>query len=362
MLMFYLSASYILGLCCWLVLLAGGLWWLLRYRRSCPAKSAVRRWIHFGLSTWVLLVSLTLPELWYAFAVDQSDSFNASNISQRWFQRHVRLNSQGFRDTAPFTRLVPDGRRRIAFVGDSFTFGHAIENVADRFSDRVGYLLEQAAPKKFVVANLGIPGIGTNDMVPLWQKKVLQTDSQVDIAVYTICLNDIEWFSQENLEQNAEIQKLKPSFFLFRDTYFYNQLALRFQVSRKPQVRDYFGYVLEYYRGAPWEKMRAELLRFKDLLSSHQTDLRLVIFPFLHNLGPDYPFREAHQKIRDFATSHQIPVLDLAPVLIPYVPEGLTANRFDAHPNRLAHKLAAEAIFRELLPDLVQPSEEKTRK
>jgi hypothetical protein len=45
-------------------------------------------------------------------------------------------------------------------------------------------------------------------------------------------------------------------------------------------------------------------------------------------------------------------VLDLWPVLKPHLGEGLTVNRFDAHPNERAHALAAEAIERELLRDL----------
>ncbi|MDB5386000.1 MAG: hypothetical protein JWM11_1646 [Planctomycetaceae bacterium] len=361
MLLFYVPAYYLLGLGIWLGLLAVGLWWGLRCRRRYHTKSARLR-VHIGLSIWMFFAALTVPELWYAFGVDRTDSFNSSNISQRWFHRHVQLNPQGFRDQAPFTRLIPAGRRRIVFVGDSFTYGHGLEHVTDRFSDRVGTELEREAPGKFVVANLGIPGFGTNDMVPLWQQKVLQTGSQADIAIYTICLNDIEWFAKDNLEQNAQIERLKPSFFLFRDTYFYNQFYLRLQLLRKPEIRDYYGYVQEYYRGPPWEKMRTALSEYHELLSQNHTELRLVIFPFLHNLGPDYPFRDAHLRILEFARSKQIPILDLDPILTPHVTEGLTVNRFDAHPNRRAHELTAEAMIQKLLPDLIQPSEPIRRK
>jgi hypothetical protein len=46
-----------------------------------------------------------------------------------------------------------------------------------------------------------------------------------------------------------------------------------------------------------------------------------------------------------------VPVLDLRPVLESHAGEGLTVNRFDAHPNERAHALAAAAIERELLDD-----------
>jgi hypothetical protein len=47
-----------------------------------------------------------------------------------------------------------------------------------------------------------------------------------------------------------------------------------------------------------------------------------------------------------------VPCLDLKTALLPHVGEGLTVNRFDAHPNERAQALAAEALERELLGDL----------
>jgi lysophospholipase L1-like esterase len=49
----------------------------------------------------------------------------------------------------------------------------------------------------------------------------------------------------------------------------------------------------------------------------------------------------------------EIPTFDLLPVLSKRRPTELTVNRLDAHPNELAHELAAEAIEQELLKDLV---------
>ena len=83
----------------------------------------------------------------------------------------------------------------------------------------------------------------------------------------------------------------------------------------------------------------------------HKADFRVVIFPFLHNLGPSYPFRNAHHEIAKFCESKGIRVLDLEPVLSPSADKGLTVNRFDAHPNELAHKLAADAMLKKLLAD-----------
>lgn len=362
MLLLTLSPSYLFGIAGWIVALS----WMLRrgliYRRFRKSKQQSLTFVNLLLSGWFVLVALTLPEVWSALFVDQSDAFNMTNISQRWFQRHVVLNPQGFRDSRPFQRTVPEGQRRIAFLGDSFTFGHGVPNVEDRFSDRVARNLDEKAAGEFVVNNLGVPGHGMNDIKPLWEKVVVADDAQVDIAIYSLCLNDIEWFSRENLAENEKIQRLKPENWFLRDTYFYNTIYFRVQLLRQPRLRNYYEYVETFYRGTPWDRMKNELAEVHQTISASGTDFRLVIFPFLHNLGPQYPFREAHAKIVAFAQSQQIPVLDLEPVLAPHVAEGLVVNRFDPHPNSRAHELAAAAMIQDLLRDLVQPLDQKPRK
>ena len=158
------------------------------------------------------------------------------------------------------------------------------------------------------------------------------------------------------------LARLKPQFFLVRDTYFYNWLYYRLQGWRQPKLNNYYDFVREYYAGPPWLKMRQRLDELHKLLHEQGTELRLVVFPFLHNLGPDYPFRAAHRQLVEYARENQIPVLDLEPVLTSHVSEGLTVNPFDAHPNARASELAAEAMVRDLLPDLIQPLDQNRRK
>jgi hypothetical protein len=108
----------------------------------------------------------------------------------------------------------------------------------------------------------------------------------------------------------------------------------------------------ESYRGTPWQGMRAKLDEFRRFCQRRNIELRIVIFPFLHNLGNDYVFDVAHERIREYCREANLPCLDLKPVLLPHAGEGLTVNRFDAHPNERAHALAAEAIEKDLLEDL----------
>jgi hypothetical protein len=131
-------------------------------------------------------------------------------------------------------------------------------------------------------------------------------------------------------------------------------LYYRIQQARSQRVGGYYSFLQDSYESLPWEKMRIKLEAIHQLCAEHGIDFRVAIFPFLHNLGPDYPFAAAHEHVVEFCTKAGVKVLDLRPVLEPHVSEGLTVNRFDAHPNARAHAIVAKAIEKELLADLWQ--------
>jgi hypothetical protein len=349
---FDLPEGYILALGAWLA--AGTVMFvaLLNLRRRARAKKGFAwRLANAGLGLWVFLAAMTLVELYFAVVYDQSDSFNMSNVSRHWFDRHVRTNAEGFRDDRPFLRDVPTGKERICFVGDSFTFGQGVKNPADRFSDRVRSRLEAQRPGAFLVSNIGAAGIHVQ-LVTNLVERMQEREYRIDYLVYTICLNDIEGYEPAVVEMQKRLDSQSPKFFLFRETYFLNMLYFRFLQARLPDVRNYYSMLPDSYRGPPWYGMRSKLDELHRLCQSHHIDLRIVIFPFLHNLEKNYTFDIAHERIRDYCQEANLACLDLKPVLLPHAGEGLTVNRFDAHPNERAHALAAEAIEKNLLADL----------
>jgi len=350
----HLSIDYLLGMGVWLAVGVVALVVLLKLRRRWKSRPKLRWLAHAGLSMWMLLFLLTLVELYFATVYDRSDSFNMTNVSKKWFSLHVEPDqklltfSDGrglkYRDDREFPRSVPNDKRHICFLGDSFTFGHGVPDVRDRFSNRVRAELESKSPGRFVVSNLADAG---TDLfwVEAVLKKLFAEGPRIDTVVYVMCLNDIETFAPDPNAFYTDLGDLSPRFFLFRDTYFLNFIYFRYKQYTRPAVKSYYSFVREFYDGRPWERMRRKLLAVREMCRRKGTDFRVVVFPFLHNLGPDYEFRPVHGKVVSFCKSHEIPVLDLDPLLTPHVDDGLTVNRFDAHPNERAHELAAEAIL-----------------
>jgi len=365
--------EYLLCMGGWLVAVAIMLIVLLRLRRrvrdkSSPKSLAKLRWVHLGLAAWSFLAMLTAFEVAFALFVDHSDAFNMTNISKRWLELHIDRQSQNvrfadgqsirIRDAHKFTKNKPRGTHRICFVGDSFTMGHGIENMADRFTDRVAAELDNAQANQFSVVNLGENGLEIAQIEGR-VRKILEEGYDVDTLVYVICLNDIEYYDTRSQDILAKIQKREPKFFLFQKTYFLNWIYFRLVQFTQPEVSRYSPHLSESYQSDAWIGFRKKLDQLQSDCKAFGVDLRIVIFPFMHNLGSEYPFLAAHQKITDYCAKARLRVLDLEPVFRAHSEEDLMVNRYDAHPNKRAHAIAAEAVLNRLLDDLAQPAGEQ---
>ena len=76
-------------------------------------------------------------EIWFRFCCDNTDSLEYTKVCKRWFKRHWRENTTGFRDNVDYFNAIEPGKRRVTFVGDSFTAGHGVKEVEDRFVNRL---------------------------------------------------------------------------------------------------------------------------------------------------------------------------------------------------------------------------------
>jgi len=354
----YLDDGYLIGLLVWLAMLPSALVLLLKLRRRVRTRPKPLLVIHGLLSLWLLCLLLTGGELYFALVYDETDSFNMTKVSQKWFRKHVEpqqkavtfSNGQGiaYRDDQTFGQPA-EGEHHICFVGDSFTFGHGIPRVQDRFSNRVRAGLDRDHPGQYRVSNLARAGVDLH-WVEVALQQLFQAEYRIDTVIYVICLNDIETFHPQHAEFYNKLGAHGPQAFLFRESYLLNLLYFRLRQFTVPAVRDYYAFLDSYYQGPPWDRMQVKLDSVRELCRENGAELKIVVFPFLHNLGPDYSFRAAHRKITDYCQQRGIPVLDLEPVLTPHVGDGLRVNRFDAHPNERAHQLAAEALLRNLIP------------
>ena len=357
MLVLYLSSDYLIGMAIWLVALGLFITVLLRARQRAHQKPRRLMVVNAGLSLGMLLALVTVGELAFACFADFSDTFSVSNVSKRWLAVHVEgeKNENGFRDRNELTTFVPGARKRIIFLGDSFTAGHGIRRMEDRFTDLIAARFEREQPGKFVVANMALPAYDALSVVELARAELLQKHYEMAACLYVYNLNDVDTFDPHTAESLKTIQSSEPTFFLFRDTYLLNWLYFRLVAFRNSGAQSYYENLRRSYESEPWRRVQNLLTNLHRQCVEQGVDFRMVIFPFVSDVGENYPFRAAHGRIVDFCKAEKIPVLDLEPAFRPHAGENLVVSRFDAHPNERANAIAAAAIEEQLLGDFFRP-------
>ena len=317
---------------------------LLVFVRRVKRSKVPTGWGRLVVGNTLVLCCLATPvllagETYFRFLYDTTDSLAYTRVSERWQLRHWRLNNAGCRDNVDYLPTLPAGKRRISFVGDSFTAGHGISDVEDRFSN----LLRRAHPD-WEVQVLAKVGLETGAELKL-MRKAFARGYQVDQVVLVYCLNDIEDLMPAQTDATLRaLAVLDNSPWLVRKSYMLNLCYHHYRASRDPYLGNYCFYVREAYGGPLWEQQEERLKAFRDLVQAQGGRLAVVTFPFLNALGPNYEYRFIHDKLDRFWRGLGVPHLDLLTVYKGLPPSRVTVNRVDAHPNEYASKLAAAAL------------------
>jgi len=254
----------------------------------------------------------------------------------------IRVNNVGFRD-----RDVPpkSDKYRIAVVGDSFTWGQGVEE-RDRFSD----LIERALGPGYEVFNFGRPG----DNMPEHLDVLTQALAvHPDFVLLQLYINDWETPSM----RRPEPKPLLPESWhraLESRSIVYDLLRNQWDtLQEKIGITDSYATYMERNlrdRNSPnAREAYGQLAEFVDRAHAAHVGVGVVLFPAPDSLGTfgrDYPFRYLHDGAAQVCAQTHAPFLDLLPLYSKIGdPRTLWVSPFDAHPNALSNRLAADAIL-----------------
>ena len=303
----------------------------------------------------VLLSTVVLGfECYYRFWCDTTDSFGLSRVTQRWFDRHYHVNASGVRDNLPgYVMQRTPGRRRITFVGDSFTAGHGIPDVEDRFANRI-----RRRETTWDVHVMGFNGFDTGAELAFLRQLVAKK-YELDQVVLVYVLNDIADLDPHWQSILRRIYESDKPGFLFTHSFCLNTWYYRVKAWRDPDIADYYHFVREAYDGPLWEQQKRRLTAIHDLVTSNGGRLHVVTFPFLHQLSAGYEYRPVHHQLSTLWLELEVPHLDLLAVYGDHPQSDLVLSRYDAHPNRYAHELAADVIDRFLRQSMEEADRRK---
>lgn len=248
---------------------------------------------------------------------------------------------------------------RILVVGDSFTFPWDLQ-LDDAFPKRLERMLNLSTPPNgpsAEVLNFGKGGASTLSEIPTLERG-LQYDP--DLVILQISLNDPPQ-PQSPLEELVNYLPAPPITAATNPILFHWKtwvlVATRLEAVRSRAA------LIAYHRRLydDTTAFRDGLQAMKAACTSHGASFVAVVFPPMQFPVDDrYPFADLHERIASTLADLAIPALDLLSAF-----RGMDVERLqvrpgtDAHPNEIAHRIAAERIYlwlerRSLIPpDLV---------
>ena len=298
-----------------------------------------------GLILLLLLSCVFLGwESYYRFVHDTTIGNNRSKVSQQWFKRHWHRNRMGVRDDVEYLMKRIERQRRLTFLGDSFTTGHGVEDVNQRFVNRIR--VRHPDWDVHCMAKNGWSSVDHFETLGNLERQ----GYEFDMLVLVYFINDILPFVNQTQmpSQHSQQPRSWPTERLIDHSYVINTLYHQWRRRRlrsSDDGLDYFTLVTTAYTGEPWDHQRALLLNMRNAMTDQNAKFAVVTFPLTMQRARDNEsVYEIHRKLAAFWRECDVPHLDLLPVFKPFDLRQLTVNRHDGHPNSFAHGLAAEAI------------------
>lgn len=286
--------------------------------------------VALGAETYLRFVSVT------------TDGYGASLTSKRWHKAYANLNSMFCRDKE-WSERKPEHTRRVAFVGDSFTYGWGVNNQEDLFTSIIQRRFDEATPGAIEVMNVAWPNWDTDRHIEAVRTIISEYD--VDEVVLGYLPNDI--ITVLPIMEEMDLRGLPEQYVLntqvsFLIDYFYHRLV----PGHFSAVQNYCDLIWDGYRDpAVWGRQQEQLDELVSLCHERGVTLRIALLPFLRTRGERFDAPELHRQLTEFFRSRDLEIVNLLPVIAGYSPAELIVNTVDPHPNEFAHRLFADAIW-----------------
>jgi hypothetical protein len=323
--LFYVGSLFILGL-------SAGIGSIVIARRAWGKEArGSERTANLALLFMTCLTIFIIAELLY-YAFPQTDGFEFTKSHKLWKQRYWgEVNELGFRDTS-FGSASADSDHLIVALGDSFTAGNGVNDVADRFSNVVA----DALGPPWRVANVAQPGWHTvNELEALRDLPV-----QPRLVILAYFLNDLDHAVVSS--GGSIVEKIEPPSgllalfvnhsYAINDWYWRLYRLLQPRIGQDAFIQRLCGY---YEDDAIWEEHKRALLELISHAQRHGTEILVVYFP-------QAQFMEENTRISNrvltAASEAGANVLDLTPLFQDRDPRSIVVNAFDGHYNSETHR------------------------
>jgi lysophospholipase L1-like esterase len=280
-------------------------------------------------------------------------SKNKPDKIEKIFDRGDYVYRSSSEQLHPWTKGVTN-KLTVLVIGDSIANGSGVQPY-DRFANRLEAYLNcspDTLPAEVFLFAKG--GLSTEEEYNAYIRKAIEL--KPDIMILSICLNDAEDAGNKTLHEKwrkARMPKLPPKWLapILKPSKILSLIYIKAEYMRcQKATRKYYKNLYnEEYRG--WQKMKSAILDFKKACEQENIQFLAVLFASVSVTDkPTYPFLFAHEKIAEVMKEGNIQYIDLLDLY-----KGKSSMRLqalpglDAHPNEIAHNMAAVRIFETLV-------------
>ena len=298
----------------------------------------------------------TNPELLHQYTKFIPSARRLWDLAPGWTGREgggtVRINGDGLRERDIAATPLP-GTFRLLCLGDSVTFGHAVE-AEEAWPRRLEEALRDAGGPPVQTVNAGVPGYSPFQEIDWLRERGWAYGP--DALVVGFVLNDVveryvtlaAWGGDHTVLGVDTTVTLGPLQRFVRRTAFhgaFTRLRRARAVRRETySVRRLFDDPLAESIEAAWAATEAELADLEGEAAARGVPLLLVIFPFRFQIEERLPARP-QDRLMAWARERRVAALDLAPV---FAALGRSGFLDPDHPTPAGHQAAALAIADEV--------------
>ena len=299
--------------------------------------------LDFSMEMWKYATQLKQP-----VANPQLSFVHAPNRSAFLMGAPVSINSHGLRDQE-YSEKKPPNVFRVMMLGDSTTFGWGVreEDTAAKFLERK---LNAHLPPGYDKAEVINAGVGNYDTVQ--EVTYYETRGRAfhpDLVVLVFFINDPE---PVPIEKKGLL--IDRSYLIAFAT---NRLdgVLR-HMGMRPNWKQYYSSLYDDDRPG-FQACKAALGSLANATRSDGAQALVAILPELHQInGDSYPFKAAHEKIKNVLAVDQVPAIELIDGLKDHGPEdSLWVTPLDDHPNAKANDLVSNQLQQWILANVKKP-------
>jgi lysophospholipase L1-like esterase len=299
--------------------------------------------LDFSMEMWKYATQLKRP-----VADPQLSFVHAPNRSAFLMGVPVSINSHGLRDRE-YSEAKPPNVYRVMMLGDSTTFGWGVreEDTAAKFLERKLNAHLPPGYDKAEVLNAGVGNYNTVQEVTYYETR--GRAFHPDLVVLVFFINDPEPVPVEKKGLLIDRSYL-IAFVTNRFDWILRHMGVR------PDWKQYYSSLYDDNKPG-FQACKKALASLADSTRSNGAQVLVALLPELHQInGDSYPFKAAHQKIKDVLAADHVPVLELIDGLKDHgAEETLWVTALDDHPNAKANDLISSQLQQWILANARKP-------